>query len=577
MSEKSGKKNTRKAIASFVSITLAVLLLVSMLAAYATPLEKEEAIDKGLAWLADQQDTATGAWSLDYYPVTLTAFAVTKFAHHKHATGDATYDGNVTAGLEYLLSEPNAFAINITADLIINPGHWNGPGTPDTNGNDLGIYFQDTGTYGSRPIYHTGIVMMALEAASQCEFIDPDDTIPIGSDPDIAGKAYREIMEDMVDYYAWAQNEVGNARGGWQYTPNAGSSDNHVSQFAVMGLIAAEAWEIYVPDWVKTELEDHWLTYSQYFGAGDYDGAFGYNSPTFRREIAVTAGGIMQLYYCGVPLADSRVQKAFGFVARDWTGGVTGGAGLHKNIGNYYAMYPVMRACVLYGIVAPDGKIDDIDWQADYDSWLLENQDLTVGPNYGSWLWPSDVPYVPTGHRVLSTEWALLILQKIIPPPIEIPVYVDIKPGSWPNPINKGSRGVFAVAICGTEDFDVTTIDPATIEITMEGLEVGVSPLCWSYEDVATPYTGELGGGHALGGDGYLDLVLHFDTQEVVNTLELCEFERGETITLIIKGNLYEEHGGTPIQGQDYVLILAPRWRSLGMQRFETYMQRFWR
>lgn len=560
---------SKKTMVSFVSFALSILLLISMLPAYVasvTPVEKEEAIEKGLAWLATQQDTATGAWSLDYYPVTLTAFAVVKFAHHKHATGDATYDCNVTAGLEYLLSEPNAFAVNITDDLIINPGHWTGPGTPDTNGNDLGIYFQDTGTHGPRPIYHTGPVMMALEAAGQCGFIDPEDTIPIGSDPDIAGKTYREIMEDMVDYYAWAQNEVGNARGGWQYTPNAGSSDNHVSQFAVMGLIAAEAWEIYVPAWVKTELEDHWLTYSQYFGADDYDGAFGYNSPTFRREIAVTAGGIMEFYYCGVPLADSRVQKAFGFIARDWTGGVTGGAGLHKNIGNYYAMYPVMRACVLYGIVAPDGKIDDIDWQADYDSWLLENQDLTIGPNYGSWLWPSEVPYVPAGHRVLSTEWALLILQKIVPPPIEIPVYVDIKPGSWPNPFNQKSKGVLPVAICGTEDFDITTIDPETIRLTREGIEEGVAPIRWSYEDIATPYTGEPGGGHALEGDGYLDLTLKFSTQEVYTTLELGEF-KGLTIPLIITGNLYEEYDGTPIRGQDYVWILDVCSRHSSLQK----------
>jgi hypothetical protein len=141
--------------------------------------------------------------------------------------------------------------------------------------------------------------------------------------------------------------------------------------------------------------------------------------------------------------------------------------------------------------------------------------------------------------------------------PCKLQVYVDIKPGSWPNPINKRSRGVFTVAICGTEDFDVTTIDPATIEITIEGLEVGVSPVGWSYEDAATPYTGEPGGGHDLEGDGYLDLVLKFDTQEVVNTLELCQYN-GEKIPLIISGNLCEEFDGTPIQGEDYVRIFMP-------------------
>jgi len=140
----------------------------------------------------------------------------------------------------------------------------------------------------------------------------------------------------------------------------------------------------------------------------------------------------------------------------------------------------------------------------------------------------------------------------------EIPVHVDIKPGSWPNPINVGSKGVFAVAICGIEDFDVMTIDPATVKIYIEGNGEGVSPLRWSYEDVATPWTGEPGGGHALRGDGFMDLVLHFDTQAVVNILTLTG-EIGQTVPLIIRGTLYEEFDGTAIQGQDYVRIQAPR------------------
>lgn len=136
-----------------------------------------------------------------------------------------------------------------------------------------------------------------------------------------------------------------------------------------------------------------------------------------------------------------------------------------------------------------------------------------------------------------------------------IPVYVDVKPCSWPNPIQLKGKGVLPVAICGTEDFDVTTIDPETIQITMDGLEVGVSPLRWSYEDAATPYLGEPGGGHALCGDGYLDLTLKFNMQEVIETLELDAYA-GDTIPLIITGNLFDEFDGTPIQGQDFVWIL---------------------
>lgn len=48
-------------------------------------------------------------------------------------------------------------------------------------------------------------------------------------------------------------------------------------------------------------------------------------------------------------------------------------------------------------------------------------------------------------------------------PIVVCPVPIDIKPQSCPNPINVKSRGVLPVAILGTAEFDVTTIDPASI------------------------------------------------------------------------------------------------------------------
>jgi len=132
----------------------------------------------------------------------------------------------------------------------------------------------------------------------------------------------------------------------------------------------------------------------------------------------------------------------------------------------------------------------------------------------------------------------------------------DIKPGSCPNPFNTTSKGVLPVAVLGSEDFDVTTVDPATIQLTREGYEVGVSPLRWSYEDVATPFEGELCECHDRKGDGYMDLTLKFETQEVKDTLDLSE-EAGKPTPLLVTGNLTEEADGTPIEGSDCVWVLA--------------------
>jgi len=43
------------------------------------------------------------------------------------------------------------------------------------------------------------------------------------------------------------------------------------------------------------------------------------------------------------------------------------------------------------------------------------------------------------------------------------PISIDIKPGSSPNSINLKSKGVVPVAILGTDDFDVSDVDPDTV------------------------------------------------------------------------------------------------------------------
>ena len=132
---------------------------------------------------------------------------------------------------------------------------------------------------------------------------------------------------------------------------------------------------------------------------------------------------------------------------------------------------------------------------------------------------------------------------------IECPV--DIKPGSCPNPLNVKSKGVLPVAILGTGDFDVTTIDLDTVRL------LDVAPVRSDYEDVGTPFFPLLGKEDALDcteleGDGLLDLSLKFDMQEIVPAIGEDVVD-GEVIVLTLTGNLLD---GTPIEGEDVVIIL---------------------
>jgi hypothetical protein len=142
------------------------------------------------------------------------------------------------------------------------------------------------------------------------------------------------------------------------------------------------------------------------------------------------------------------------------------------------------------------------------------------------------------------------VVNVVEPPPAQP---LDIKPGSCPNPLNIKAKGDLPVAILGTKVFDVSQVDPASIFLE------GVAPLRWSIGDVATPYEpiiGKMGAYdcNTRGRDGYKDLTLKFNAQEVVAALG--DIKDGDVLVLYLTGNLKQEFGGTPFYGEDVVLII---------------------
>ena len=141
---------------------------------------------------------------------------------------------------------------------------------------------------------------------------------------------------------------------------------------------------------------------------------------------------------------------------------------------------------------------------------------------------------------------------------VEIPVSIDIKPGSCPNPLNMKSQGVLPITIIGKKDFDAKSIDPESILLSREGIEGEVAPIRWSYEDVSAPFEGDLCDCHELKADGIIDLSLKFKTQQLVDILKLKEVA-GKTVEFTLRGNLKEEFDGTPIVGRDCIRILMQK------------------
>lgn len=89
------------------------------------------------------------------------------------------------------------------------------------------------------------------------------------------------------------------------------------------------------------------------------------------------------------------------------------------------------------------------------------------------------------------------------PPLTAVKIDIDVKPGGNPESINLASKGVVPVAILTTDSFDVDKVKPATVSFA------GATSVRWTKEDVD--------------GDGDLDLLFHFNTQELDLTEESIE------------------------------------------------------
>jgi hypothetical protein len=121
----------------------------------------------------------------------------------------------------------------------------------------------------------------------------------------------------------------------------------------------------------------------------------------------------------------------------------------------------------------------------------------------------------------------------------EVPI--DIKPGSYPNAINKNGKGVIPVAILGNESFDVTQIDPYSL--SLQGLKVRIKgndkPQC-SIEDVSGDFTTPEGAP-----DGWPDLVCQFVDDPTTWVV-------GDSIATLT-GQLLD---GTPFVGTDTIKVV---------------------
>ena len=137
--------------------------------------------------------------------------------------------------------------------------------------------------------------------------------------------------------------------------------------------------------------------------------------------------------------------------------------------------------------------------------------------------------------------------------------YKAVKPGSCPNPVNPRSKGVVPMAVVGSESFDITQVDHATLTLRRgDGVGGVVTPLQGprgpgiETADVATPFESDLCDCHELGGDGIDDLTLKFSTRELEGAFELSELLSGTSTMLTLSGLLLD---GRAYEASDCMVI----------------------
>jgi hypothetical protein len=369
------------------------VLLVATDARAVTEAQKQTAILNALSYLASTQQ-ADGRWvysgGVEDGASTASALLAFMEAKQKLPGGGPDYSAVISKGVTYLMNQATAYNIS------------NEPtGNPDSNGNGIGVKFVPGGN-NPRDTYVTGLVLPVLS------YMPANGVVTTGSQ---AGRTYKQVVQDVVDYFAYGQADPGNtARGGWRYYADYGQSDNSTAQWPAIGMLFAESrMGVTPPQFVRDELK-YWVDYIQ----NNSNGGSGYDSPTYLVNEAKTGGLLVEMYVCrtdqssvAYDINHPDVQAAIAYLNSNWQDGPN--ATWDGNFAHPYAMWSVYKGLELY-LGTKDNPTDGINdlltnmhpqggavldtgdlwnWWEDYCEWIVSNQ--TAAGNwagYTNWTGP---------------------------------------------------------------------------------------------------------------------------------------------------------------------------------------------
>lgn len=382
-------------------IVLMVLLAVAGTAHAATEAEKQAAIDAGLAYLATTQNASgsLGGGGTDYQ-LAQTGSALLAFQEEKANWGAnaVAYQAIVDNGLTYILNNASIVGIGPQAH-----------GNPDGDGNGIGVKLYPGGI-SLRDTYVTGICLPAIAASGT-----PNKVVASGP---LTGWTYKQVVQNVVDYFAFGQDDGGPGQGGWRYYANYGNADQSTTQWPVISGAYASLMGVTYPAFVKSELAI-WTNYIQ-----SPAGNAGYSSPSSPLgEMNETGALLIMQDFLGWPVGDARVQAALNYIEGRWL--ETANSTWDGNFNHPYAMWAIYKGLestiglddtttITANLHADPGDVDNpnhgYNWWEDYCEWLVSSQAASgAWGGYSNW------------GTALATPWYINILAATEIPGVPVP------------------------------------------------------------------------------------------------------------------------------------------------------------
>lgn len=258
---------------------------------FITP-QTQEAIDKGLAFLAARQDATQGFFGGTHKlsrNVAVNALCGLAFLSGGHTPGRGKYGKNVQRVIEYILSRtrPNGYIID-----------------------------EESALHG--PMYGHGFATLFLA--------------------EVYGMTHTREVRDKLELAVKLIINTQNDDGGWRYHPVPKDADLSVTVCQIMALRAARNSGIYVPK----ETVDRCTAYVR--KSQNSDGSFRYQlNPSSQVTFGLTSAGIVALYSAGI-YKGNELERGVSFVKQFQPGERRRRPIIHYYYSHYYAVQAMWHA-----------------------------------------------------------------------------------------------------------------------------------------------------------------------------------------------------------------------------------------